>query len=120
MRSPRASAADHLSTSYAALVFRARLAAARRCSFAAAGGVRIAAVQIGKALGARVIATAGGAELEIARSNGADGPSTTGEDFVERVKTLTNSRGADVIYIPSAATSSINRSSASRGTGACS
>jgi NADPH2:quinone reductase len=88
-------------TSYAALVFRAHLAAGETLLVhAAAGGVGIAAVQIGKALGARVIATAGGAEkLEIARANGADEAiDYTKEDFAERVKQLTNGRGADVIY----------------------
>ena len=88
-------------TSYAALVFRAHLSAGETLLVhAAAGGVGIAAVQIGKALGARVIATAGGAEkLEIARSNGADETiDYTKEDFALRVKQLTNGRGADVIY----------------------
>jgi NADPH2:quinone reductase len=67
---------------------------------AAAGGVGIAAVQIGKALGARVIATAGGPEkLEVARKVGADVLiDYTKEDFVERVRQATDGRGADVIY----------------------
>jgi NADPH2:quinone reductase len=88
-------------TSYAALVFRAQLRAGETLLVhAAAGGVGIAAVQIGKALGARVIATAGGAEkCEIARANGADETiDYSKEDFVERVKQLTGGRGADVIY----------------------
>ena len=88
-------------TSYAALVFRAHLVAGETLLVhAAAGGVGIAAVQIGKALGARVIATAGGAEkLEIARANGADETiDYTKEDFAQRVKELTGGRGADVIY----------------------
>jgi NADPH2:quinone reductase len=61
-------------TSYAGLVFRGRIAAGEwLLVHAAAGGVGLAAVQIGKALGARVIATAGGAEkLAIARAAGAD------------------------------------------------
>src|SRR5437773_170086 len=61
-------------TSYAGLVFRAALRAGETLLVhAAAGGVGIAAVQIGKAFGARVIATAGSAEkLEIARRAGAD------------------------------------------------
>jgi NADPH2:quinone reductase len=56
-------------TSYAGLVHRARLEAGETLLVhAAAGGVGIAAVQIGKALGARVIATAGGSEkLDVAR-----------------------------------------------------
>src|SRR5882724_8695938 len=56
-------------TSYVGLVHRAALRAGETLLVhAAAGGVGIAAVQIGKALGARVIATAGGADrLEVAR-----------------------------------------------------
>jgi NADPH2:quinone reductase len=88
-------------TSYAGLVFRANLQPGENLLVhAAAGGVGIAAVQIGKALGARVIATAGGAEkLEIARANGADEVIDYREDdFVEAVKQATDGRGADVIY----------------------
>ena len=88
-------------TSYMALVFRAGLQPGEDLLVhAAAGGVGIAAVQIGKALGARVIATAGGAEkLEVARQNGADDTiDYREEDFVERVMTLTDGKGADVIY----------------------
>ena len=88
-------------TSYAALVFRAHLAAGETLLVhAAAGGVGIAAVQIGKALGARVIATAGGAEkLEIARREGADVLiDYQKEDFVARVMESTGGKGADVIY----------------------
>src|SRR6266566_4004985 len=61
-------------TSYAGLVFRAGLGRGEMLLVhAAAGGVGIAAVQIGKALGARVIATASGADkLEVARRAGAD------------------------------------------------
>ena len=57
-------------TSYAGLVHRAALAPGETLLVhAAAGGVGVAAVQIGKALGARVIATAGGAEkLAVARA----------------------------------------------------
>lgn len=88
-------------TSYAALVYRADLRAGETLLVhAAAGGVGIAAVQIGKALGATVIATAGGADkLEIAREAGADHLiDYRSEDFVERVKEITEGRGADVIY----------------------
>jgi NADPH2:quinone reductase len=89
-------------TSYCALVHRAAL---RRGEWllvhGAAGGVGLAAVQIGKALGARVIATAGSPEkLEIARLSGADVLiNYRTEDWVARVKELT-SGGADVIYDP--------------------
>lgn len=90
-------------TSYAALVNRARLQPDETLLVhAAAGGVGIAAVQIGKALGARVIATAGGAsKLEVARDAGADVCiDYRQEDFVERVRAETDGRGADVIYDP--------------------
>jgi NADPH2:quinone reductase len=88
-------------TSYAGLVYRAALQPGETLLVhAAAGGVGLAAVQIGKALGARVIATAGGKEkLHVALEAGADiGIDYSEEDFVERVKEHTNGRGADVIY----------------------
>jgi len=88
-------------TSYAALVYRAALRPGETLLVhAAAGGVGLAAVQIGKALGARVIATAGGPEkLAVARDAGADEAiDYRREDFVARVKSLTDGRGADVIY----------------------
>jgi NADPH2:quinone reductase len=88
-------------TSYAGLVFRAALQHGETLLVhAAAGGVGLAAVQIGKALGARVIATAGGVEkLHVALEAGADvGIDYSEEDFVERVKEFTSGRGADVIY----------------------
>jgi NADPH:quinone reductase len=88
-------------TSYAGLVFRAGLRAGENLLVhAAAGGVGIAAVQIGKALGARVIATAGGPDkLEIAKRAGADvAIDYTSGDWVEAVKQATDGRGADVIY----------------------
>ena len=88
-------------TSYAGLVDRAALRAGETLLVhAAAGGVGLAAVQIGKALGARVIGTAGGAEkCEVARRAGADEMiDYSSEDFVPRVMELTGGRGADVIY----------------------
>ena len=90
-------------TSYAGLVHRARLRAGETLLVhAAAGGVGIAAVQIGKALGARVIATAGGADkLEVARRAGADvAIDYRGGDWADRVRDATGGRGADVIYDP--------------------
>ena len=67
---------------------------------AAAGGVGIAAVQIGKAMGARVIGTAGGAEkLEIVKRAGAEvAIDYQQENWVERVKEATGGHGADIIY----------------------
>ncbi len=68
----------------------------------AAGGVGLTAVEIGKAMGARVIATAGTAEkLQAARDHGADEAiNYTEGEFREAVKQLTGGRGADVIYDP--------------------
>ncbi len=88
-------------TSYAGLVFRADLQPGEDLLVhAAAGGVGISAVQIGKALGARVIATAGGAEkCDVALRVGADEAiDYRSEDFVARVMELTGGKGADVIY----------------------
>jgi NADPH2:quinone reductase len=66
----------------------------------ASGGVGTAAIQIGKLLGARVIAAAGSAEkLAYCKERGADdGIDYAREDLKERVKSLTAGRGADVIY----------------------
>ena len=88
-------------TSYAALVWRAPVERGETLLVhAAAGGVGLSAVQIGKALGARVIATAGNSEkLEIARAAGADVMiDYRASDFVSRVMEETDGRGADVIY----------------------
>ncbi|MDN4595171.1 NADPH:quinone oxidoreductase family protein [Polycladomyces subterraneus] len=67
---------------------------------AGAGGVGSAAIQLGVAAGARVIATAGGPEkVHICRELGAEAAiDYRTENFVEVVKTLTNGRGADVIF----------------------
>jgi NADPH:quinone reductase len=69
---------------------------------AGAGGVGSATIQVAKAAGARVIATAGGAEkLDVCRRLGADEVidyRTT--DFVEPVLAMTDGRGADVIVDP--------------------
>ncbi|GAA1892187.1 NADPH:quinone oxidoreductase family protein [Lapillicoccus jejuensis] len=69
---------------------------------AAAGGVGSAAVQLGKAAGARVIGVVGGpAKAQVARDLGADVVvDRHGEDFVEVVKRETGGRGADVVYDP--------------------
>ncbi len=68
---------------------------------AGASGVGMSAIQIGKALGARVIATAGSAEkLEFARKQGAEYVLDYNDPaWVDRVKEITG-RGADVIYDP--------------------
>jgi NADPH2:quinone reductase len=90
-------------TGICALEHRAKLQAGETLLVhAAAGGVGSAAVQLGKALGARVIGTAGGADkCAVARAMGADDVvDYATEDLVTRVKELTDGRGADVIYDP--------------------
>jgi NADPH2:quinone reductase len=69
---------------------------------AAAGGVGSAAVQLGKAAGARVIAVTGGAaKADAARALGADiVVDRLEQDFVTVVKEATDGRGADVVYDP--------------------
>ena len=66
----------------------------------AAGGVGLAAIEIGKALGARVIACASTQDkLEVCREHGADEAiDYAKEDLRERVKALTDGRGIDVVY----------------------
>jgi len=68
----------------------------------AAGGVGLTAVEIGKAMGARVIAAASTAEkLAVARDRGADeGVNYATESLTERVMALTGGRGADVCFDP--------------------
>jgi len=69
---------------------------------AAAGGVGLAAVEIAKARGAQVIATAGSeAKLALAKAHGADaGINYRSEDWVAAVKALTEDHGADLILDP--------------------
>jgi NADPH:quinone reductase len=69
---------------------------------AGAGGVGSAAIQLGKAAGATVIATAGSDEkVEVCRRLGADhAVNYKTEDFVEEVKRVTGGRGADVVFDP--------------------
>ena len=66
----------------------------------AAGGVGLAAIEIAKALGARVIACASSEDkLTVCRSHGADATiNYAAEDLRERVKALSDGRGADVVY----------------------
>ncbi len=69
---------------------------------AGAGGVGSAAIQLGLAAGARVIATAGGPEkVEVCRKLGAHlALDYREQDFVDAVKDFTGGRGADVVYDP--------------------
>ena len=88
-------------TSYHALVDRARLQAGETLLvLGAAGGVGLAAVELGHALGARVIAAASSAEkLAVCRQSGADVLiDYTQPDFRDQIKLATDGRGADVIY----------------------
>jgi NADPH2:quinone reductase len=90
-------------TSYHALKDRAHLQSGETLAvLGAAGGVGLAAVEIGKALGARVIACASSDEkLEVCRQHGADEViNYSREDLKERLKQLTNGNGVDVAYDP--------------------
>ncbi len=90
-------------TAYHSLVHRARLRKGEvLLVHGAAGGVGLAAVQLGKHLGATVIATGGDdTRLAVVRDKGADhvvNYRTT--DFVAAVKGITGGKGADVVYDP--------------------
>ena len=90
-------------TSYHALVQRAVLSAGQTLLvLGASGGVGLAAVQIGRMLGARVIAAAGSAEkLQLTRQHGADDTVNYSEAGLRHaVRELTSGRGADVIFDP--------------------
>ena len=90
-------------TSYFGLEHRAQLKAGETLLvLGAAGGVGLAAVQLGRLMGANVIACASDPQkLEICRQNGAHHLlNYKTEDLVERVKALTDGRGADVVYDP--------------------
>jgi NADPH2:quinone reductase len=90
-------------TSWFALKDRAALQAGESLLVhAGASGVGMSAIQIGKALGARVIATAGSADkLEFSKRQGADHVlDYNSEAWVDQVKELTGGAGADVIYDP--------------------
>jgi NADPH2:quinone reductase len=90
-------------TSYHALKDRARLTPGETLLvLGAGGGVGLAAVELGRHLGARVIAAASSAEkLAACRSRGAaETIDYTREDLRERVKAITGGRGVDVVYDP--------------------
>lgn len=90
-------------TAYGGLAWRARLTAGETLLvLAAAGGVGLAAVEVGRALGARVIAAAGGPEkCALAREHGAE---TTidyaAEDLRIAVRRATADRGVDAVFDP--------------------
>lgn len=90
-------------TAYAGLKWRAALAEGEvLLVHGAAGASGLAAVEIGRALGARVIATAGGTrKVETAKQYGAHHAiDHTREDFREAVLKITGGRGADVVFDP--------------------
>jgi NADPH2:quinone reductase len=90
-------------TSLHALQARAQLRAGETLLvLGAAGGVGLTAVQIGKLLGARVIAAASSEEkLALCREHGADALiNYKTSDLRERVKELTSGKGVDVVYDP--------------------
>ena len=90
-------------TSHVGLDHRGRLQAGETLLVhGAAGGVGLTAVEIGKAMGATVIATARGAEkLAIAKKHGADHlVDYSEEDIRARVLEITGGNGANVIYDP--------------------
>ena len=90
-------------TSHHALVDRAQLKAGETVLvLGAAGGVGTSAIQIAKALGARVIAAASTDEkCALCKSIGADDTiNYSTEDLRERIKALTGGKGPDVVYDP--------------------
>ena len=90
-------------TSHHAVVDRAQLKAGETMLvLGAAGGVGLAAIEIGKALGARVIAAASSDEkLEICKAHGADATiNYSTEDLREAIKAATGGKGPDVVYDP--------------------
>jgi len=90
-------------TAHFALTHRGQLAPGENLLvLGAAGGVGLAAVEIGKALGARVIAAAGGSDkLAAAKAHGADELiDYRTESIRDRVRELTQGRGADVVFDP--------------------
>ena len=89
-------------TAYVALVRRANLQPGETLLVhGASGGVGMAAVDVGKLLGATVIATsASDAKLDKVIAHGADYAINVAQGFRDKVKTLTGGRGADVIFDP--------------------
>ncbi len=90
-------------TSYHALKDRGNLKSGETLVvLGASGGVGLAAVELGKLMGARVIAAASSKDkLALCTSYGADETiNYNEEDLKEKIKELTNGKGADVIYDP--------------------
>jgi NADPH2:quinone reductase len=89
-------------TAYHALLQRGRLQKGERILVhGAAGGVGVAAIQVAKAFGANVIATAGSAAKRAAcLEEGADHAIDYRSGFTDAVKALTGGRGVDIVYDP--------------------
>jgi NADPH2:quinone reductase len=90
-------------TSHHALKQRANLQAGETLVvLGASGGTGLAAVQIGKAMGAKVIAVCStGEKLAVAKENGADElVNSKTDDLRKAIKTLTGKKGADVVFDP--------------------
>lgn len=89
-------------TAYVALVCRGHLQKSETLLVhGSTGGVGLAAVEMGKLLGATVIATSASDEkLKVVKQRGADHVINVNDGFREKVKELTDGRGADVIYDP--------------------
>ena len=90
-------------TSYHALKDRAQLKPGETLLvLGASGGVGIAAIQLGKMMGARVIAAASTEKkLQVCKDNGADELINYGQqDLRARVKEITSGKGVDVVYDP--------------------
>lgn len=89
-------------TAYHALVQRGRLkAGAWVLVHGAAGGIGIAAIQIARILGARVIASASSeAKRAACLAEGAEHALDARGGFLDRVRTITGARGVDVVYDP--------------------
>ena len=89
-------------TAYVSLVRRGWLEAGETLLVhGASGGVGLAAVDVGKLLGATVIATSGSdAKLEVLKAYGADHVLNVRDGFRQQVKDLTGGRGANVIFDP--------------------
>ena len=90
-------------TSHHALIDRGQLKAGETLLvLGAAGGVGVSAIEIGKIVGARVIAAASSNEkLAVCKQHGADDLINYGtDDLRERIKELTGGKGVDVVYDP--------------------
>ena len=89
-------------TAYHALLQRGRLAAGEWVLVhGAAGGIGIAAIQVAKLFGAKVIATASGeTKRNACLEEGADHAIEYNGGFTDKVKELTGGRGVDIVYDP--------------------